>query len=153
MKRGTLEERLLARIEFDTNGWGCWLWSGDLSQSGYGRMRFAGTEARASRWAWRAWRGPIPADRPNVCHHCDTRPCIRPDHLFAGTQADNLGDMARKGRQGRSILQASDIPPIRARVMAGETQTAVGIDYGVDSRTIHNIIAGRTWRHVVEENP
>jgi hypothetical protein len=143
----TLEERLLAGIEFDTNGWGCWLWSGYATR-GYGTLKFQGVKDRAHRWAWKAWRGAIPADRPHICHHCDTPACIRLDHLFAGTHAENMVDRLRKGRQVGTILQAADIPAIRARAAAAEMLITIAADYGVDPCTISDIVHQRTWRHI-----
>lgn len=93
----TLEERLLANIEYDTNG-GCWLWSGAMDRKGYAKFGYDGLNQTASRLAYEVWVGPIPPDKPLVCHHCDTPACIRPDHLFAGTAKDNAVDMVRKGR-------------------------------------------------------
>lgn len=95
-----LEEQLLAKVEYDTNG-GCWLWSGYQFDLGYGGMRHEGETQYAHRLAYRLWVGPIPPERPHVCHRCDVRSCIRPDHLFVATHAENMADMVRKGRQWR----------------------------------------------------
>jgi HNH endonuclease len=91
-----MEARLLANFEFDTNGWGCWLWTGGVNEKGYGRLRVKGKLYRAHRAAWKTWRGPLTG--PLVCHYCDTPACIRPDHLFQGTAQANTDDMIRKGR-------------------------------------------------------
>lgn len=148
----SLEIRLLARIEFDTSQWGCWLWAGSLGSHGYGQMHVDGRPQLVHRIAFRLWRGELPLDKPNICHHCDTRPCIRPDHLFAGTKADNSADMARKGRAGerKSILTATDIPVIRARLAAGELQRSIAADYGVARQTITKIGAGKRWRRYLD---
>lgn len=79
---------------------GCWLWLGRTAPNGYGRMG-AGRNRQyaAHRVSWEFHRGPIPAGLI-VCHKCDTRRCINPDHLFLGTHADNARDRDAKGRGG-----------------------------------------------------
>lgn len=78
---------------------GCWEWNGRRNDRGYGL--FAVTHAaarRAHRVIWELVNGPIPSGMV-VCHRCDNPPCVRPDHLFLGTQADNMRDMQAKGRK------------------------------------------------------
>lgn len=144
----SLEQRLLAGVEYDTNGQGCWLWSGSIGWEGYGRLGYEGREYKAHRLAYEAWVGPIPAGLL-VCHHCDMRCCIRPDHLFAGTHADNTADMVRKDRHGMAVLQIADIPVVRARLAAGETQASVARAYGVKHSVISLLARGERWRSIV----
>lgn len=93
----TPEDRFWAKVE---KGEGCWEWQGARHPHGYGQVRIAGICVFAHRYSWQLANGPIPGGL-NVCHHCDNPKCVRPDHLFLGTQRDNLQDMAGKGRASR----------------------------------------------------
>lgn len=75
----------------------CSLWTGPVNRGGYGVYNHLGERCLAHRAAWILTFGPIP-DGMGVLHHCDNPPCVRPDHLFIGTQADNARDMNAKGR-------------------------------------------------------
>lgn len=104
---------------------GCWLWRASLNGNGYGQ--FALTAVRlpngkmppghmriASRVAWELENGPIPAGM-SVLHHCDNRRCVRPDHLFIGTQSDNMRDAFQKGRHSMDAARAQAIANRRRR--------------------------------------
>lgn len=83
-------------------GCGCWLWLGAWSTYGYGKVNKHGkVVTEAHRMFYEDRFGPIP-DGMQVLHKCDTPPCCNPDHLFLGTQADNMRDMHRKGRWHRN---------------------------------------------------
>jgi hypothetical protein len=75
----------------------CWEWLGRTSTNGYGAVWADKRDRRAHRVAWELVNGPIP-DGLYVCHHCDNKRCVRPDHLFIGTATDNMQDALRKGR-------------------------------------------------------
>jgi len=77
-------------------GDGCWLWTGSTGRGGYGQLSYAGKYQRAHRVAWILTFGEIPPGM-FVLHRCDVPPCCRPDHLFLGTQRDNIHDMLQKG--------------------------------------------------------
>ena len=76
----------------------CWLWTGYKTNNGYGRFWFSGKPTLVHRFSYELHYGEIPADKV-ICHSCDVRNCIRPEHLFCGTHQDNVNDRDKKGRQ------------------------------------------------------
>lgn len=84
---------------------GCWLWTGTVTRWGYGQILGPHrVPLTASRVAWELMHGPIPKGL-QVHHHCDVPLCVRPDHLWLGTQAENLADARRKGRRPTKTVE------------------------------------------------
>jgi hypothetical protein len=132
----------------------CWLWTGHVSDRGYGIFWLPlGPDAqrvRAHRFAWIASRGDIP-DGLEVCHRCDVTRCVNPDHLFLGTRLDNHLDSVRKGRKrawGLQKLNAAQVHDIRARAATGELHRLIAADYGVSRNTVSQIATRTTWAHL-----
>ena len=130
---------------------GCWLFDGGESiYSGYVRI-FGGCKRQlVHRFAYERYRGLIPPGMC-VCHTCDVRCCVNPDHLFLGTHAENIADRNRKGRQargaksGRAKLTAEQVLAIRATTTS---PTIIARQYGITAPVVHNIRRRRIWMHL-----
>ncbi len=134
---------------------GCWVWSGPLDRDGYGHTRLFGTR-RAHRAMWIAINGPIPAGLC-VLHRCDNPPCVRPEHLFLGTQAENQYDRARKGRyakgdehhmHGSRKLAREQAEQICRRYEAGETQDSIAKAFGVSHSHVGRVVRGEYYEGI-----
>ncbi len=125
----------------------CWPWTGTVDTAGYGVIGdHAQRQLRAHRIAYERANGPIP-EGLRVLHRCDNPPCCNPNHLFVGTDADNMADKIAKGRQS-STLTAKDVVAIKKRLRAGEMPTRIARKYGVSPRSIYTIRDGISWKHV-----
>lgn len=145
----TLAERL--RINSRVTESGCIKWTGHRDACGYGRVRWQGRQHLAHRVAWERAHGPIPVGLC-VCHCCDNRACINPDHLFLGTQADNVADMIAKGRarplkgmnNGRAKLTEEQASQVRA---ATGKLHQIAARFGIGLSQVSEIKRGKGWRH------
>ena len=125
---------------------GCWEWTGQRDQDGYGRA----SRTQAHRLMWRVVHGTAPG-RLLVRHKCDNPPCVNPDHLELGTQQDNMDDCVRRGRsrQGvahhKAILTDQQVQEIRS---SNATARKLAIELNVSVYTIYDVRSGKNWSHV-----
>lgn len=140
----------------------CWEWCGAKDRNGYGHIRIDGHLLSAHRLSWVLAYGDIPKGL-QVLHKCDNRPCVRPAHLFLGTQRDNIVDMKKKGRSKTcgyatvnnkgsknhfALLHEAHIRAIRLRYKSGETQEALAKFFATTQANISLIVNNVSWRHV-----
>jgi hypothetical protein len=118
-------------------GDGCWEWEG-ARERGYGLFWADGRLVRAHRWAWEERNGLVPAGML-VLHRCDNRPCVNPEHLFLGTNADNNRDMQEKGRHPGRKLTPADVEAVYGLLAAGQRRAAIAARFGVHPSAISRI--------------
>jgi HNH endonuclease len=157
---------------------GCWLWTGALSEKGYGFFKVHPKQVKAHRFAYEAFVGTIPQGML-VCHSCDVPACVNPAHLFVADQKTNIADMLSKGRQPDYAANAHHLPKARIALennpalrargerinLAKLTEVQVrdirhlhatgdwslrelAHRFGVGRSCIHSIVHRQTWQHV-----
>lgn len=138
---------------------GCWEWLGSSDKDGYGNFWDCEqkTNVRAHRYAFEREYGPL--GDLYACHKCDNPSCVRPSHLFAGTNSDNMNDKVSKGRtlgfaamkgeqHTQSKLTEKDIVEIKRRLINGIKQKEIALDFGIDSSVVSRIKTGKIWKNV-----
>lgn len=139
----------------------CWEWTGSLDAYGYGQISEGNKtnkkNYKAHRLSWMIRFGEIP-ENMNICHKCDNPSCMNPNHLFVGTQEDNLRDCREKGRaRGGSMpgeknpnskLTERQVKDIRNRYKQGGIyQRQLGAEFGVSQAQIGLIVNRKSWRN------
>jgi len=157
------EKKTIVQRFFEKIGYGmsdCWFWFGGRDQTGYGRMRIKNytNENFAHRISWELHNGKIP-NGMKVLHKCDVPNCVNPDHLFLGTQQDNMKDMVEKGhtirkaqkgvKNGCAKLNDEKILEIRKLYKTGDWfQHELAKKFGVAQMTICRVVNQKLWSHV-----
>jgi hypothetical protein len=151
-----LAERVVARES------GCWEWTGATTGRGYGSIKattpHTGKVDYVHRLVCVLCVGEIPTGQ-QALHRCDNPACCRPEHLFIGTQKDNVADMDAKKRRrvvsppgedaGASKLTEEQVMEIRSRAAAGEcTDGKMAREYRIHHATLRRIVTRKTWKHV-----
>ena len=137
-----LSTRFWAKV---SRGESCWEWTASTFKSGYGKINGGKRTLYAHRVSWEIHNGTVP-DGLFVCHHCDNRKCVRPDHLFLGTAADNSLDAASKGRLGIKLTQRA-ANMIRKLSSDGARTRCLASAFGVSATTIRVVRRGETWKY------
>lgn len=148
----------------------CWTWTGCKVAAGYGvidlqHYEFPERSVLAHRLVYSICVEPIP-EGLCVCHHCDNPSCVRPEHLFAGTNQANVADKLSKRRQARgqavrsnhahlkgevvatAKLTAEVVMEMRRAEAAGESQANIAKRYGISVTQASTILTGKSWAHL-----
>lgn len=155
-ERPTVEQRFWLKVEKTES---CWNWIASTHTSGHGQFRIDGTMRLAHRVSWKIKNGEWPD--LYLCHSCDNPSCVNPEHLFEGTQADNMKDMRNKGRDyklppvnlvgernGQSKLTRELVLMARKLHAEGRSVRSIAKECGVSQPTMRFAVLGKTWSHV-----
>jgi len=164
-----IEARFWSKVQRTPDS--CWLWLGGGQPYGHfatDARRATRAQAEAHRVSYALAVGAIPEGQ-HVLHRCDTPRCVRPSHLFLGTQGDNMRDMAAKGRHwlqnrpdlapkhgvgargqknAKAKLTDAQVVEIRRKREAGETGPRIARDIGISHVMVYRICANKNWSHV-----
>ena len=118
----------------------CWQWMGFVDKGGYGCIRDGKKIKKAHRISWITFNGQIPSGL-DVCHKCDHRSCVNPNHLFLGTDKDNARDMINKGRRvySHAKINPDKAKEIRSRMFSGESPQVLASQFCISVHTVRGL--------------
>lgn len=144
--------RFMSKVRFDGD---CWIWTASKNYDGYGTFRTGNSIVKAHRFAFEQANATKIEHKKLILHKCDTPSCVNPNHLFMGTQSDNMQDMATKNRgvfpnqigsaHSRAKLNDSDVVQILSEK---SSHINLAKKYGVSRSTISMIKSGKNWKHI-----
>ena len=152
--------RFWSRAALTANPDKCWEWQLSKTHNGYGQFGFVSergklaVNVRATRVAYFLHNGHIDTNLL-VCHTCDNPGCINPNHLFQGTQLENMQDCIAKGRfvvnKGEVTskkLKNEDVFKIFELYQSGEKQSKIGELFDLHQCQVSRIVNGKRWAHL-----
>jgi hypothetical protein len=134
----------------------CWIWGASKNKKGYGHFGFNGRMYQAHRFAYKLYYGDY--DEILQClHKCDNPSCVNPNHLWLGTNTDNVLDMVAKGRNkyckgeknGNSKLTEKDVIEIRNIYSTGSHSfRSLAKMYGIHNSVVGDIVNRNNWKNL-----
>lgn len=154
IKEKPTQDRFMSKVMPEPNT-GCWIWTASTNIKGYGQFGIGGNQncVTSHRVAYEMFKGPIP-QKMHVLHYCDNTWCVNPDHLWLGTNLDNVKDRLRKGRGAKGItnsrakLTELEVKIIRETHAAGFSRTAISRYFKMSLTAMRNIIDRINWKHI-----
>jgi hypothetical protein len=153
-----LAERFWDKVNIRTDD-ECWLWIAHINKDGYGMLIVDGKAERAHRISYKLTKGTIPLNM-SVLHRCDNPGCVNPNHLFLGTQAQNIADMVFKNRQkglkggdhpSAKLTNNDAIEIIKLRKL-GWTCRLIAQKFNISPSLVSAITCGSAWKHIMRES-
>lgn len=135
-------DRFLSHCEEDPLT-GCWIWKLALTKKGYGKFKYNYETWKANRFSYYIFVGEL--GNLHALHKCNNTSCVKPSHLYAGTNDDNVKDSYADGRYKLTIPQVQDI---KRRLKQGETQIALSREFNVSSANINRIAQGQQGNNI-----
>ena len=138
----------------------CWVWKASIrGNSGYGAFKINGKVKSAHRVSWEIYNEKKIPDGLLVCHKCNNRLCVNPEHLYVGTYVDNTRDAIRDGvrdhykyvygeKVGTAKLSEDNILEVVRLYEKGLSHKEIAKKLKVDRSTIGDVLRGRTWKHI-----